>query len=197
MSETTEPVATTEAVAAPEAASVVPAEAPSAETPEITYDLKFAEALAPSPDLVGAFTDTFKAHKLAPEAAQAVVDLLPKGLEAAQAVFQQTLEKQHAEQIKAWEDQARADPDMGGAKFDATLAAAQSALGRFGDDDLKAVLTSTGIGSHPAVIRLFARINKEISEGTHVAGGPSPSQPKSTAESWYTHPTSRKLLKFG
>jgi hypothetical protein len=194
MTETTETTETTTEVAATPGA---PASVVATPEPEITYDLKFADALAPSADLVTAFTETFKAHKLAPEAAQAVVDVLPKGLEAAQAVFQQSLEQQHAEQIKAWEAAARADPEMGGAKFDATLADAQTALGRFGDDDLRAVLSSTGIGSHPAVIRLFARINKEISEGGHVAGGQTPAAPKSVAESWYTHPTSKKLLKFG
>jgi hypothetical protein len=202
MTETSNTPPTTPEAPAPAAPAVPPegAAAPAAGAPaapaEITYDLKFPEALAPGQELVSEFTKAFQAHKLAPEAAQAIVDVLPKGLEAAQSVFQQTLERQHADQVKAWEDAVRADPTMGGAKLDATLAAAQSALGRFGDDDLRALLESTGFGSHPAVIRLFAKLNQEISEGKHVPGG-QPAPVKSAAEALYTHPTSRKSLKFG
>lgn len=162
----------------------------------IRYDLKWSDKLAVGDELAGQFTATFGSHGVTPEAAQAIVDQLPAALEAAHAEFLKSQDAQHADQVKAWEAQARAAPDIGGPKFDAVMASAQAAVARFGDDEVKVLLEASGLGSHPAFIRLLAKVNSAIAEGSHVGGG-GPAPVVSAAESIYTHPTSRKSLKFG
>lgn len=45
-----------------------------------------------------------------------------------------------------------------GANLDQTLADARGVVAKFGDADLKAALNESGLGSHPAMVRLMAKL---------------------------------------
>jgi hypothetical protein len=68
------------------------------------------------------------------------------------------------QQGEDWVKQVRSDPDLGGAKFEATALSAQKAIAAFGTPELKELLNSTYLGNHPEVVRIFSRIGQALGE---------------------------------
>lgn len=147
-------------------------EGKGAEPAAVVYDFKAPEGV----ELDTAAADEFKAIatelKLPAEGAQKVVDLYAK-LEAKRA-------EAFADQVEAWGEQVKADKEIGGDKLDASLAAARKVVDTFGNDAIKSMLNSTGLGNNPEVVRLFVKIGKAISEDGFVNGAPKPA-----AKSYY------------
>jgi hypothetical protein len=120
--------------------------------------------------------DRFKAVagelKLPAESAQKVVDLYADIRKAEAEAF--------ANQVQAWGDEVKADKEIGGDKLAENLAVAKKAVDAFGGDEIRSLLDSTGMGNHPAVVRMMVKIGKAISEDGFVKGAP-----KSPAKSFY------------
>ena len=74
---------------------------------------------------------------------------------------------------KQWAEDTRNDPEIGGARFNENMGLATSAYKRYATPELKAILTNSGLGNHPEVIRLFCRIGKEMRQDTGVSGSAS------------------------
>ena len=76
----------------------------------------------------------------------------------------QDMSEAFTKQIETWENEAKADKDIGGDAFGANLATAKKAIDAFGDDALKSVLNESGLGSHPAVIKFAVNAGKALSD---------------------------------
>lgn len=77
-----------------------------------------------------------------------------------------------AAQVKKWAEEARADKEFGGDKFDTNVADARRGLATFDTDgSIRAMLEETGYGNHPAVLKIFARVGKALGEDRLEAGG--------------------------
>lgn len=101
-------------------------------------------------------------------------------------------EEAFAAQAETWVGQVKSDPTMGGQHFDSTVLAAQKAVSAFGSPDLKALLTETGLGNHPEVVRFCAQIGKAISEDKlNRPADVSSTNVTDAAAKLYTHPTSK------
>lgn len=139
-----------------------------AEVPE-KYDLKVPEGFALDETLMTQFTPLAQELKLSQEGAQKVADLYTtiKRAEAVQA--QQAWTKQ----LDDWGTASRLDPEIGGVQFEANIQHAQKALKTFAPE-LSDVLRQTGMGNHPAVVKAFVRIGKQMAEATFHSGAPSP-----------------------
>lgn len=74
-------------------------------------------------------------------------------------------------QTEQWAADVKADKEIGGDKLTANLSAAQRALEKFGDPELKEYLDSTGLGNHPALVKAFIKVGKAMSEDKVVTGG--------------------------
>lgn len=168
------------APAAPPADGVVPdpatAEAtpPSEQKPDGApekYEFTFPEGVTVDTDTLQKFEPVLKELGLPNDKAQKLADVW---LSVRQAEAQAQQERWD-EQFKTWESEARADKEIGGQKFDENLKAAQSALARFGSPELKQLLhyNSTGLGSHPELIRFCMKIGKAMAEDTFVPGSGS------------------------
>ena len=70
-----------------------------------------------------------------------------------------------------WADKAKADPEIGGAKWDASVASATRAVTALGDADLKQYLNASGGGNHPSLIRFMAKVGSMIKEDNPANGG--------------------------
>lgn len=57
-----------------------------------------------------------------------------------------------------------------GAKFDEKLGMAARAVKELGGDELKTMLEDTGLGNHPVLVKLFAKIGESMMEDTIIAG---------------------------
>ena len=94
--------------------------------------------------------------KVAPEQAQANAEVSAYWQrKEAEAVTLRTVE---------WVKLAKADPEIGGANFDASMQEAARARAQFFTPEFDKLLDSTGLGNHPEVIRAWARVGKAIGQ---------------------------------
>ncbi len=100
------------------------------------------------------------------ENAQKFVDLYTEAVVEAT----ENQQKLWADTQQTWVDQAKADPEIGGEKFESNLGDAKRALKQFGTPELDEAMTITGAGNHPEFIRLMSRVGKAISEDAMVPG---------------------------
>lgn len=162
---TTDSTATVDTTAQP-GAQAPAAEAPKTEAPQVpeAYEFQMPEGITLDQAAQDEFSAVAKELKLDQATAQRVADVGIKMAQRQQEIFETT---------KAmWAEQARADKDIGGDKFDQNLAAAVKTLNAFGSQELKDVLNASGLGNHPAVIKFLVNANKAISEDGFVSGSP-------------------------
>lgn len=79
-----------------------------------------------------------------------------------QAQARKAEQEAYATTVNEWGETTKKDAEIGGAKFEASAAAANKALNVFGTEPLKALLREYGLGNHPEVVRVFARIGSAI-----------------------------------
>lgn len=175
--QTTATAAVTDSQASTDAAQqgATDGDATAPEIPE-AYTFTLPEGTVLSNDVVGALSEFAKVGKLTQEQAQAHVEKLASAYDA-------QVQEQLSDMKKAWAEQARSDKEMGGDKFEQSMATAKQALGKFGSPELVKFLEESGLDAHPAMIKTFWQIGKLISEDGFVASQNSASgEPKSRAE---------------
>jgi len=163
-----------DSTAAPAAGTAAPASAdatagtqdPEATAPVVpeSYDLKMPEGVELDEAAASEFTAIAKELKLDQAAAQKLADVGAK-------MAQRQVEA-HAKLVETWTEQVRTDKEIGGDKLDENLGIARKAIDAFGSPELKALLNSTGLGSHPEVVKLAYKVGKAISEDRFVSGAP-------------------------
>jgi hypothetical protein len=158
---TTEGTKTPEEIAAEQAAK---ADATPA-VPE-KYEFNLPEGMPVDTEGLAAFEPIAKDLKLTQEQAQKLVDL-----QVAAVTRQQ--EAQQA-QVAQWLTDLKADKDLGGANLSTTAKNSSMAVERFGDQALKDLLNTTGLGNHPAFVRWAAKVGAAMAEDKVIpAGGPT------------------------
>lgn len=88
---------------------------------------------------------------------------------------------QWEETQQAWQKQIRELPEIGGANLAASQAEIAKVLDRYGDKEARDALALTGAGNHPALVRLFYKIAKDVNEAPPVAGTPPTGAPSDRA----------------
>lgn len=63
-----------------------------------------------------------------------------------------------------WENEVKADAELGGDKHAEVMATAKRAMDKFGSDEFKTFLNETRLGNNPALLRLLYRVGKTISQ---------------------------------
>jgi len=180
----------TEAEAAALAAAASSAAEPKVETPVVPvvpekYDLKLPEGSTLDPAIVQRTEAIARDLGLSNEAGQKLLEQRVKEISDLETSAKKAAEDSQKALIDAWKPggtewvkretqwatQAKADPELGATPeaFAVSVEKAQQALAKYGPE-LKPLLDETGFGSHPAVIKMLARIGKASSEGSLVLG---------------------------
>lgn len=73
----------------------------------------------------------------------------------------ESLQKEMELESAAWVDSLKKEF---GSAFDKQVEIAKRGVKAFGDDDVVKILNETGLGSHPAVVKMFAKIGRELLE---------------------------------
>lgn len=131
------------------------------------YDLKMPDGVELDADLAAALGPDFKDLGLTNAQAQKLVDKYI-------ATQQDRAAKQTeawAGTVQKWADDAKADKEIGGAKWDQTVAASRRAVGKLGSPELREYLNASGGGNHPEMIRFMAKVGAMISEDSPANGG--------------------------
>jgi hypothetical protein len=72
------------------------------------------------------------------------------------------------ERKTTWVSEAKADKEIGGDKFTEHVELSKRALEAYGTPKLRAELDRSGFGNYPEIIRVFARIGKEIANDSSI-----------------------------
>lgn len=141
------------------------------------------------------FGELMSNDKLNPqERAQALIDLQAKALKAVgdshTAAWNTVNEK--------WVKEVKADPEIGGAKFDttkATIAKAIDSLGPARATEFRQALDMTGAGNNPAIWRGLAAFAKLLTEGNHVSGNPAAEAKRDIGQEFFPNSPSMHAAK--
>jgi hypothetical protein len=129
------------------------------------YSLKAPEGAQLSEQLLQAFAAQAKASGVEQEAAQKLLAVMASS---------QTGQQQHQNIVQQWQQQAAADPRVGGAQAEATTARVDVALERAGTPALRELLNATGLIHQPDLRHLLAQAGVALSPDTSpVRGAPA------------------------
>ncbi len=153
-------------------------EKPKSEAPEKYEDFTLPKGFTMAEGALEAFNPVAKDLGLSQENAQKLINLYStvqaKNIENINNAFA----KEHEEMVA----KVKADPEMGGDKYESNIKLASNVIGKFGNKGVVEVLTATGLGDNPEVIRMFLKIGKAMGEDTFVnkddGGGGGPTNPK-------------------
>lgn len=125
-----------------------------------------------------AFQPLAKELNLSQENAQKLVDFYNDGAKKS-ADESQTY---YSDLMTEWQASVRSDKELGGTNFDDSLSAARSALDAFATPELYEIFEATGMGNHPEMVRVFARIGKAVKDDVIRIGSANPTAPKDPAD---------------
>ena len=132
-------------------------------------------------DTLSAAKSVFAEQRLPQEQAQKLVDLYVARANAAAernvAAWRDTQER--------WVGEVKADPDIGGPRFPASVAAASRAMEWARVPGLKEALDMTGAGNNPAIVKAFVRFGQALAEDRFNAGNGGAPDQRSIAERLY------------
>jgi hypothetical protein len=129
--------------------------------PEV-YEFKVPEGFTLDQAVLDEFTPVLKELELPQDKAQKLVDTYSKITQAAA----QKQQDDWVAQVNDWGKSVEKDPLLGGKNLPITVKDAQSAVARFGTNELKVALETTGLGNHPELVRFCAAVGKAMSEDT-------------------------------
>lgn len=129
------------------------------------------------PVLVEKAAPVLKGLNLTNDQANQLVKLVPD--------IQTRLAEQQNDQFAAmradWAKSAKADPDIGGKNWTPSLNLAAKALDHLGHpkgSEFRQLLDETGLGNHPAMVKIFRDVGKMIKEDDTLEKGDSTGKPK-------------------
>jgi hypothetical protein len=147
---------------------------------------------------ISAFTKELGEFELASKADHAEVaklgqSLLTKHVAAIQDTvqkLQKAYEDAWAKQTQDWRTQFESDAEIGGNHKDTTVNAARESIRRFGgtetqQKEFRDLMQKTGLGNHPAMIRMLANINLAKAEGKIIPASTPVAQPKGKMQKMY------------
>lgn len=124
------------------------------------YEFSAPEGQELDDNALSVFEPIAKELGLSQEQAQKLVDIYPQ--------LQQQQADAWSKQVADWGEQVKADKEIGGDNFNASVGAAQRALDQFGNPELREYLEASGLGNHPALVRFCAKVGKSMAEDSIV-----------------------------
>ncbi len=167
-------------------------EGSEAEAPVVPekYELKASEGLPDlDPEALALAEPVFKELGLTNDQAQQLIPVAEKFAASITDKLNQQILAGVAEQRAAWLAEAKADPEIGGNKWDDSLVAASKALDTLGftkGTPFRAMLDESGLGNHPEMIRAWAKVGRAVSEDSDfVRSGVATAGARNAAEILY------------
>jgi hypothetical protein len=122
-----------------------------------------------------------KANNLSNESAQKLLDN-QNDLIKDYISYQQ---EEYQKEVSSWVDKLKSDKDFGGEKFNENVELAKMAFQKYADTETKELFEEKGYGNYPGLVKLFARIGRELQGDTFVKGISSSQAPRSIEDLFY------------
>lgn len=105
------------------------------------------------------------------EKGQQLIDLATKATSESITRLNDYYVQFHENQKKEWFESFKKDPEMGGENLDKTVSTLREAVESYGGDEkqiaeFRSVMKETGVGNHPAVIRILNNMAEKIAKYT-------------------------------
>jgi hypothetical protein len=165
-----------------------PAAPPEPEGAPEAYDLKAPEGSTLDTDALAIAEPVLRDLGLTNEQAQKLTDAYAQIVPKVAERMQSEQATQITAQRKAWADEAKADPEIGGANWKASITASAKALDRLGapaGSPFRELLNVTGLGNHPEMIRMFSKVGAAIGEDSDFVRGEAAPTEKNAARILY------------
>ena len=153
------------------------------------YELALPEGVEVDKSALEVITPIAKELNLSSEGLSKIASVyaekvLPSVVERVNAELDQNITATRA----AWATEAReqigTDPTFDGKSYDDVLKVSAKTLDRFGGEEFRKYLDETGLGNHPAMLKVAYQIGKAISEDSFERGGAT-TTPKTSVEKFY------------
>jgi hypothetical protein len=172
--------------------SAEPASSPVYDAFKVPDDIQLDnERVQKFTELLGEFEGKTKAeHAMVQEFGQKAVDFhigeIKKAVESVTKLYQETWDRQKIE----WKDTFLKDPEIGGNRFQTTVDSALTFIRTHGgtaeqQTEFRNLMEASGLGNHPAMIRLLANAGRAMQEGRPLAAQTPVSPPKSKTQTLY------------
>lgn len=176
----------------PEGQSDEPAPPPTYEAFTIPEDVSLEpERLKEFTDILGEFEGKTKAdHAFVQEFGQKAVDFHVSEVKKTVEALNKSLAESWENTKTEWKDSFMKDPEIGGNRWQTTVDAASSFIRTHGgtaeqQSEFRKLMDMSGVGNHPAMIRLLASAGRAMSEGRPLAATSPVSPPKSKVATMY------------
>ncbi len=150
------------------------------------YDFKSLE-LPDGIQLDAELTDEFSKAAKEMNLSQAKADkFMSMGIKLSQKIqntFQSAIKEAQKQQIDTYSTMLNTDPEIGGSKLKQSLADANVAYEKFVSPEAMKLLSDSGLNKHPAIVKIFMNIGKQIKDDSVTLGGEN--KKERTAEDWY------------
>jgi hypothetical protein len=138
------------------------------------YDLKLSEGSALDPAALDRIAALAKAQGLDQEEAAEFLKMQEEDVQAFVTERKQT-----------WLQQLKDDKELGGDNFNENVALSSRVIEKYASPGLKAELAKTGYGNHPELVRMFARLGKEMADDKAILPPNNSKGQKSLEELFY------------
>ncbi|ENJ8541419.1 peptidase [Raoultella planticola] len=145
------------------------------------YEFKAPEGTELDSQAIGLFEPVARELDLTNDQAQKLAGLWPQ----LQEQMQQRQAESWGQQVEKWAADVKADKEIGGDKLTASVGHAQKALDTFASKEFREFLDNTGMGNHPEMVRVFAKVGKLMSEDSFVTGQGNGSPKNDLVEAFY------------
>lgn len=167
--------------------------------PPPVYDaFNLPEGMSFDNDRLSKFTDVLSKlevegkvpHEFAQKFGQEAVDLhvseVTRAVDDLQKLYQTSWDRQRTE----WKDSFLKDPEIGGNRFQTTVDSALNFIRTHGgtaenQQEFRNLMETSGLGNHPAMIRLLANAGRAMAEGKPLAATTTVTTPKSKTATLY------------
>lgn len=164
----------------------VKADKPSDDTVPENYDfsaVQLPEGMEFDKDLTKEFAGIAKDMGLSQDKADKLMGMGVKLSSKLQENFEAAIKESQQNQIKAYKTMLNTDPEIGGANLQKVLTEANVAYDTFVSDEAASLLEQTGLNNHPAIVKVFREIGKQLKNDT-IRGGKQNTHTR-TAADWY------------
>jgi hypothetical protein len=157
------------------------------------YELKAPEGMEFDAEAFGEVEPILRELDLSPVAAQKLVDayagkVIPLLQKRAEEGALQAADQRNADFRKTLADEARADPEIGGPKFEETIDKVARVWQQFGipaGSGVRQLLDDSGLGNHVELLKFLSRVGSAVSEGGFVRADGVGGGRKSDTEVFY------------
>lgn len=170
-----------------ETTEAAPAEAP----PAVTWtDFSLPEGIKLDDASLNTFKEVLGGELPPQERGQRLIDMHLQEIQRRdQAAFEHQVQVWNDTQ-EQWKNAVKADPELGGNRFNTTIQTCINAVNRFGGNaqqraELLQALDFTGAGNNPAIIRLINNMASRLAEGTPVTQSAAPKPPQTREQKRY------------